>query len=319
MQAFTLKRFDTAPSLENVPEPVPGPGEVQVRIEACALNFADLLMIKGQYQEKPGLPVTLGMEFAGSVSARGPGVAGPAEGSRVAAVAGQGGLAEFAVVPAAACIPIPDAMPTDAAAAFQIAYGTSHVALCHRAGLKAGETVLVLGAAGGVGLTAVEIAHRMGARVVACARGSEKLAIAEAAGADEVIDSDRDDLRDAFKALGGIDVVYDAIGEPLFTPALRACKPEARYLVIGFAGGSVPQIPANILLVKNIDVMGLYWGGYLTFAPDVLTRSLRELFDWYGDGKLTPHVSHRLPLTQAAEGLELLRTRRSTGKIVIQP
>ncbi|MEM1129776.1 MAG: NADPH:quinone oxidoreductase family protein [Pseudomonadota bacterium] len=319
MKAYTLRRIDSQPELGSAARPEPGPGEVQIEIEACALNFADLLMIRGRYQDIPQLPAVLGMEFAGHVSALGPDTPGPAPGTRVAAVAGHGGLAEFAVVPASRCVPVPDAMPLDEAAAFQIAYGTSHVALRHRANLQPGETVLVLGAAGGVGLTAVELAHRMGARVIACARGPEKLAVAKAAGADEVVDSDRDDLREVFKGFGGVDVVYDALGEPHFTPALRACRPEARYLVIGFAGGTVPQIPANILLVKNIDVMGLYWGGYLKFAPEVLTESLAELFSWYEDGKLTPHISHRLPLSRVAEGLEILKERRSTGKIVIQP
>jgi NADPH2:quinone reductase len=203
------------------------------------------------------------------------------------------------------------------AAAFQVAYGTSHVALDHKARLQPGETLLVLGAAGGVGLTAVEIGKHMGARVIACARGADKLAVAQQAGADHLIDAATDNIRDTCRALGGVDVVYDPVGGDQFTAAMRACNPEARILTIGFASGEVPQIPANHLLVKNITVMGLYWGGYLKFRPEVVTDSMSTLFGWYAAGHLRPHVSHLLPLEQAAEALELLRTRKSTGKVVV--
>ncbi|WP_193142574.1 MULTISPECIES: NADPH:quinone oxidoreductase family protein [unclassified Meridianimarinicoccus] len=319
MRAWQLEEIGGTPQLNSVEPPRPGPSEVQIDIAACGLNFADLLTIKGQYQEKPPLPLTLGMEFAGVVRAVGSEVTGLAVGTRVGTYSGGGGLAEVACVPADRCVPLPDAMPFADAAAFQIAYGTSHVALRHRANLQPGETVLVLGAAGGVGLTAVEIAHRMGARVIACARGVEKLDIARRAGADEVIDSETPDLKAALKAMGGVDVIYDAVGDPMFSAALRACRPGARVLVIGFAAGQVPQIPANYLLVKNITVHGLYWGGYLAFAPKVLTDSMAELFDWYAEGKLRPHISHTLPLEKADVGLELLRSRKSTGKVVITP
>jgi NADPH2:quinone reductase len=208
-------------------------------------------------------------------------------------------------------------MPFTEAAAFQIAYGTSHLALDHRARLQRGETLLVLGAAGGVGLTAVEIGKRMGARVIACARGATKLEIARNAGADHVIDSDAPDLRGTLKALGGVDVVYDAVGGPHFMDALRATKPEGRLIPIGFAGGEVPQIPANLLLVKNLTVIGLYWGGYLNFAPQTLGASLATLLQWYKDGGLRPHVSNVLPLDRTAEALDLLRSRKSTGKVVV--
>jgi NADPH2:quinone reductase len=199
-----------------------------------------------------------------------------------------------------------------------VAYGTSHVALDHKAHLQAGETLLVLGAAGGVGLTAVEIGKLMGARVIAAARGAEKLEVAEAAGADHLIDTGTEDLREAVRALDGADVVYDPVGGAQFTAALRACNPEARLIVIGFASGEVPQIKANHLLVKNVSVIGHYWGGYMAFRPEVVTGSLKTLFGWYGDGRLTPHVSHVLPLAEAAAGLELLRSRKSTGKVVIE-
>ena len=210
-------------------------------------------------------------------------------------------------------------MSFEDAAAFQIAYGTSHVALDHKARLQPGETLLVLGAAGGVGLTAVEIGKLMGARVIACARGANKLAVARQAGADHLIDAGADDIRAACRALGGVDVVYDPVGGDQFRAAFRACNPEARILTIGFASGEVPQIPANHLLVKNLSVMGLYWGGYLKFRPEVVTDSLKTLLGWYETGRIKPHISHVLPLDQAAEALELLRSRQSTGKVVVTP
>lgn len=319
MQAFQILSPNTPPVLREVPIPDPGPGEVQLRIAACGLNFADLLTIKGTYQEKPTLPHTLGMELSGTITALGTGVHGWAKGDRVALFSGGGGLAEYGVFPAERCVRLPDEMGFDVAAGFLIAYGTSHLALNHRARLAAGETVVVLGAAGGVGLTAVEIAARMGARVIACARGADKLAIAARAGAAETLDTGRPDLRAALRALGPVDVIYDAVGEPVFSDALRATRRGARVLIIGFAGGQVPQIPANYLLVKNLTVHGLYWGGYLDLDPRALTTSLETLLDWYGAGRLHPHVSHVLPLSRAAEALELLRTRTSTGKVVVRP
>jgi NADPH2:quinone reductase len=284
---------------------------------ACGLNFADLLMIEGKYQERPESPVTLGMEAAGVVEALGSGVERLAVGTRVAVSSNGGGLAEYGCFAAERCLPIPETMPFEDAAAFQIAYGTSHVALNHRAHLRPGETLLVLGAAGGVGLTAVEIGKRMGARVIACARGGGKLKVAEAAGADHLIDSETADLRAAAKALGGADVVYDPVGGDQFDAALGATNPDGRIIVVGFAGGRVQQIPANHLLVKNISVLGLYWGGYLAFRPEVLSGSLATLLDWYATGDIRPHISHVLPFARAAEALELLRGRKSTGKVVV--
>lgn len=317
MRAFRLETTGGPAQLRDIARPLPGPDQVRLRIMACGLNFADLLMINGKYQERPALPFTMGMELAGVVEALGANVTGLALGSRVAVFAGTGGLADWGCFDARACTPIPEAMRFEEAAAFQIAYGTSHLALAHRARLQPGETLLVMGAAGGVGLTAVEIGKRMGARVIATARGSEKLQIAKAAGADHLIDSDAPDLRAALKALGGVDVVYDAVGGPNFMEALRATKPEGRLIPIGFAGGEVPQIPANLLLVKNLTVIGLYWGGYLNFAPEILARSMATLFDWYKSGGLRPHISHSLPLERAQEALDLLRARKSTGKIVV--
>jgi NADPH2:quinone reductase len=233
------------------------------------------------------------------------------------AVPGRGGLAELAAVPADLCVPLPDGMAAVDAAAFSIAYGTSHLALVRRARLEAGETLLVLGAAGGVGLTAVELGALMGARVIAAARGAEKLEVARAAGAQHLVDADGD-LTEAVKALGGADVVYDPVGGPLYRAALSACRPEARYLVIGFAGG-VPEVRPGHLLVKNVSLIGHYWGGYLSFRPEVVRESLTTLLGWYAEGRLRPHVSHVLPLDRAGEGLELIRTRASTGKVVVTP
>lgn len=317
MRSFSIRAVGDEPTFHDLDKPEPGAGQVVVAVGACGLNFADLLMIDGKYQERPRLPITLGMEIAGRVHAIGPGVTGLLPGDRVAAVPGTGGLAPYCVVDAARCVPLPDRMPDVDAAAFQIAYGTSHLALTHRAALQRGERLLVLGAAGGVGLTAVELGAKLGAHVIACTRGDAKLEIARAAGAHDIVDSDVPDLTQRLKAMGGLDVIYDAVGDPLFSAALRATRPGARVLVIGFAAGSVPQIPANYLLVKNISVHGLYWGGYLGFSPEVLTRSLSDLMAMYEAGDIAPHVSHVLPLERAAEGLELLRSRASTGKVVI--
>ncbi|MFD1342400.1 NADPH:quinone oxidoreductase family protein [Litorisediminicola beolgyonensis] len=317
MRAYQVTGFDTEPAFADIAVPEPGAGEIRLKIAACGLNFADLLMIKGTYQATPEPPFTLGMEVAGTIDALGDGVDGLEIGDRVAVFGGCGGLAEYGVFDAKRAAKLPDGMDLPTAAGFQIAYGTSHVALDHRARLQPGETLLVLGAAGGVGLTAVEIGKLMGATVIACARGADKLEAAKAAGADHLIDAKTQDIRAEVKALGGADVVYDPVGGEQFEAAFRACKPEARLLPIGFASGDVPQIKSNHLLVKNLTVLGVYWGGYLEFRPEVVTESLDQLFAWHEAGTLRPHLSHVLPIDEVAEGLALLRERRSTGKVVI--
>jgi NADPH2:quinone reductase len=317
MRAYQMTLANTPPALVQIDRPNPGPGEVRVKIGACGVNFADLLMVDGTYQDCPALPFTLGMELAGTVDALGDGVSTPKIGSRVAIFVGSGGMADYGVFAADRCFLLPDSINLIEAAAFQIAYGTSHLALTHRARLCAGETLLVLGAAGGVGLTAVEIGKLLGARVIAVARGAERLKVAQAAGADIMLDSETVDIRAACNDLGGVDVVYDAVGDPAATAALRTLKPEGRFLSIGFASGTVPKFAANHLLVKNISVHGFYWGGYAKFAPKVLANSLAILLEWHAQGKLHPHISHILPLERAAEALELLRSRRSTGKVAI--
>lgn len=316
MRAFQLARTGTRPELADLPLATPGSGEVAVRIAACGLNFADLLMIEGKYQDIPPTPFVMGMEAAGTVVAAGPG-ARLRPGTRVAVFAGRGGLAEAGVFAERCCTPLPEGMGFIEAAAFQIAYGTSHMALARRARLAPGETLAVLGAAGGVGLTAVEIGRRMGTRVIAVARGADKLDVARRAGADILIDSETPDLRGALKAAGGADVVYDAIGGAAGVAAFRALRPGGRYLVIGFASGAHPELPLNHALVKNLEIHGVYWGGYLRLDPDALRASMTELFALWQAGGLRPHVSATYPLERAEEALELLRSRRSTGKIVV--
>lgn len=319
MRAFMIATAGAAAAVTDCPKPDPAAGELRLKIAACGLNFADILMEKGTYQDTPTAPFTLGMEVAGVVDALGPNTVGPAPGTRVAVFGGHGGLAEYGCFDVARAVVLPGSMSFTDAAALQIAYGTSHVALQHRARLQPGETLLVLGAAGGVGLTAVEIGKIMGARVIACARGADKLAVAKTAGADHLIDATTADIRAEVKALGGADVVYDPIGGAQFEAAFRACNPEARILPIGFASGDVPQVKTNHLLVKNLSVLGVYWGGYLKFRPDVVTDSLKTLIDWHSAGRISPHVSHVLPLDRAAEALALLRDRKSTGKVVVTP
>lgn len=319
MRAFAVEAVGTAPRVMDLPEPEPRPGEVILAVAACALNFADLLMAKGTYQEIPDPPFALGMEVAGVVLALGEGVEGVeglSVGDRVAGFPGRGGLAERVALPAQQCLRMPEGLSMHAAAAIQVAYGTSELAL-DRARLARDETLLVLGAGGGVGLTAVELGRRLGAKVIACARGEAKLAAAREAGAHHAVDS-TDDLREAVRALGGADVVFDPVGGALGEAALRTLKPLGRHLVIGFAAGEPPTFKANHLLVKNVDVIGLYWGGYRRFAPQRLVEGLTRVAEAVAAGELKPRIDSVLPLDRAEEGLALLRDRRATGKVVIE-
>ena len=318
MRAMQVVELGQPLHLRDIPKPAATAGRVVVKVHTCGLNFGDLLAIKGTYQERPEVPFTLGMELCGAITEVGEGVADFAVGQRIAAYCGFDALADYASVPAEVCVAIPDAMSDEDAAAFLITYGTSHVALDYKARMQPGERLLVLGASGGVGLTAVELGKQMGAEVVAVARGGDKLAVAKAAGADHLIDSETDDIRAVVKAVGGADVVYDPVGGAQFDAALRACNPEARLIPLGFASGEVPQIPANYLLVKNLTVIGLYWGGYTRINPKVLTDSFDVLTRWYVEGRIKPHVSHVLPLEEANAALDLLRTRKATGKVVVR-
>ena len=319
MHALVVESLGATPTWDVVDRPEPGAGQVRIRINAAALNFADTLMIDGTYQETPPCPFVPGMEVCGIVDAVGE-ESGPfSRGERIASFCGHGGLAEFVVVSADRCFLVPDTMDDITAAAFPIAYGTSHLALTRRARLAAGETLVVLGAAGGVGLTAVEIGKALGARVVAVARGEAKREAALRAGADVAIDAETPDLRGALKAAGPIHVVYDPVGGAAGEAVLRVLAPEGRYVIIGFASGDLPSLRPNHLLVKNVDVIGFYWGGYRAFAPGVLTDSLAQLTRWHSEGRIRPQTSHVLPMTQANDGLDLLRRREATGKVVLTP
>jgi NADPH:quinone reductase len=322
MRAWQIETLGQPPALVQRAAPTPGPGEALIRIAAAGLNFADLLMVEGRYQEKPALPFVPGMEMAGWVEALGPqtdksGPVGLTLGSRVIGAWGTGALAEYVCMPAARLSLMPDAMTMADGAAFQIAFGTSHLALTHKARLQPGETLFVTGAAGGVGLTAVTIGKRLGARVIASARGAGRLDVVRSAGADVVIDSDAPGLTQELRALGGVDVFYDTVGSPAFDAALRACRPDGRLLAIGFASGHVPQVPANLLLVKNLTVSGFWYGGYQGHAPQLVSDSMATLLRWHSDGGLASHVSHILPFENLSEGLDHLRNRTATGKVVI--
>jgi NADPH2:quinone reductase len=323
MKAIMCREFGdlSVLKLEEVPDPVAGPGQALVRIRACGINFADSIMAAGRYQNQPALPFIPGSEIAGDVVALGEGVDGFAVGDRVMGLTG-GGYAEMAAVNADRLTRLPDGLTYEQAASFAVTYGTSHVALAHRARLKPGETLLVHGAAGGVGLTAVELGKIMGARIIATAGGPDKLEIARAAGADETIDYLAEDIRERVKALTGgrgADVIYDPVGGDVFDASLRCVAFEGRILVIGFAGGRVPQIPANHVMVKNVDIIGVNRPAYDVLAPEVSRRSQEQLLEWLAQGRIAPLVSKTFPLERAVEGLESVVTRKSTGKVVITP
>jgi NADPH:quinone reductase len=322
MRAVLCKEFAGPEKLvvEEVPAPPLREGGVRVKIRAAGVNFGDTLLVAGQYQDKPALPFIPGMEIAGVVGEVAPGVKHLKVGDRVLGSVGRGGFAEEVVADADAVHRIPDKMEFAAAAGFPVAYSTSHGAFLWRARLKPGETVLVLGASGGVGLTAVEIAKVMGATVIAASGGAEKLAVAKRAGADHLIDYTSENLRERVKEITGgrgVDVVYDPVGGDAFEQSLRSIAWEGRIIIIGFAGGQVPQIKANHVLVKNIDIVGFFWGSYRQHKPHLMAESLQQLFRWFEEGKLKPHVSHRLPMDRVKEALDLLKTRKSTGKVVL--
>jgi len=318
IRAMQLVNYNEPLALNLIKKPEPKSNQLLLKIHTVGMNFGDTLMMRGTYQEKPDLPFTLGMEICGTVETIGRDVSNFSVGDRVAVYSGFGGLSEYGCFAADQCVLVPDSMSSEDAAAFLVAYGTSHIALERRAKLQKGEILLVLGASGGVGLTAVELGKLMGAKVIACARGKQKLEICKRMGADYLINSESENIRDIVKSLGGADVVYDPVGGEQFNSALRACNPEARILPLGFASGNVPQIPANIILVKNIEIIGFYWGGYTKFNPKVLIDSFNKLFELYDGGKLKPHISNVLPLEKANEALNLLRERKATGKVIIK-
>lgn len=309
--------------LDDLPTPNTGSGQVMIDVHAAGVNFADTLMIAGQYQEKPNLPFVPGLEVAGTVRAIGPGVKRLSPRQRVMAVLDHGGFAEQAVAREADVFPIPDEMDFATAAGFPIAYGTAYGALRWRADMRPGELLLVTGAAGGVGLSAVEVGKALGATVIAGASGVDKLALAAARGADHVIDYRVEDLRarlkDIAQKLGktGIEVAFDPVGGDTFDALFRTMAWGGRVVVIGFAGGRVQQIPANLLLVKNASAVGFWWGSYRRHAPELLAPAFAELIGWWSQGLLKPHVSNRLPLGEVGEALKVLKERRATGKVVL--
>jgi NADPH:quinone reductase len=309
--------------LDDLPTPTTGPGQVMIDVHAAGVNFADTLMIAGQYQEKPNLPFVPGLEVAGTVRAIGPGVKRLTPRQRVMAVLDHGGFAEQAVAREADVFPIPDEMDFATAAGFPIAYGTAYGALRWRADMRPGELLLVTGAAGGVGLSAVEVGKALGATVIAGASGVDKLALAAARGADHVIDYRVEDLRarlkDIAQKLGktGVEVAFDPVGGDTFDALFRSLAWGGRVVVIGFAGGRVQQIAANLLLVKNASALGFWWGSYRRHAAELLAPAFAELIGWWSQGLLKPHVSNRMPLGEAAEALKILKERRATGKVVL--
>jgi NADPH2:quinone reductase len=307
--------------VEEVAAPNPGPGEVLIAVRATAVNYADALMTAGRYQTRPALPFSPGLETAGVVSACGEGVTRLKPADRVMAILAYGGLAEMAVAPESETFPIPAGMSFEEAGAFPVAYISSHVAIRWQGRLEAGETLLVLGAAGGVGLTAVEIGKAMGARVIAAASTPEKLAVARERGADDLVNYTTEKLTERVMALTdgkGADVCFDPVGGDLFDAALSALGWGGRILVMGFVGG-VQNIPANRLLVKHRAALGSSLRYFRWHAPDKLRRSVDELLQWYEAGKLRPCISHRLPLEKSVEAIRLLTERRAYGKVVVVP
>jgi NADPH2:quinone reductase len=324
MRAVVCRELTGVSGLEYVndwPEPQAGPGEVLVDVKAAALNFPDLLMIQGLYQERPPLPFVVGTEMSGVVAAVGEGVTHVAPGDRVVAACGRT-LAERVVAKAPFVIPAPGKLAFASAAGICITYFTSMHALKQRAQLKAGETLLVLGAAGGVGTTAVELGKRMGAVVIAAASSDAKLELVRKLGADHVVNYATEDLRERIKAITsgkGVDVVYDPVGGTLAEPALRSMAWGGRYLVIGFAGGDIPRIPLNLPLLKGCSIVGVFWGSFAARERDVQRRNVMELWEMFESGQLVPVVGETHPLADYAKAFESLAARRAQGKVVLLP
>ncbi len=320
MKAMLCRAFGAPLEFAEIDSPMPGHGEVRIRVAACGVNFPDTLIVDGKYQIRPELPFSPGGEISGEVEAVGTGVDGFAVGDPVMAVTLYGGFAEQLIARPVQMMHRPDSMDPVTAAAFSMTYGTTMHALTQRANLQAGETLVVLGAAGGVGLTAVELGALMGARVIAAASSEEKLALARRYGATETINYSEVSLRDELKALtdgAGADVIYDPVGGDLGLEAVRGLGWNGRLLIIGFAGGEIHKVPANLPLLKGASVVGVFWGAFREREPDLERENFRQLFAWYEDGRLNPLISAQYPLEGAAEALEVLKTRKATGKLVL--
>ncbi|MEO1263110.1 MAG: NADPH:quinone oxidoreductase family protein [Bacteroidota bacterium] len=323
MKAIICKEYGppSSLSLEELPDPVPGPKEILVEVKAAAINFPDTLIIQGKYQFKPEMPFVPGSDIAGVVKAVGEGVKHVKVGDDVLGMVMTGGFAEQTIVPAKMCFPQPPGMPPTVAASFMMAYGTSHHALKDRAKLKKGETLLVLGASGGVGLAAVELGKLAGARVIAAASTDEKLELCKQYGADEVINYNKENLKKRAKELTdgkGVDVIYDPVGGSYSEPALRAIGWEGRYLVVGFAAGDIPKIPLNLALLKGCQIVGVFWGSFAMRSPNDNMANTIELIQWYAQGKLKPHIHATYPLSETPKALEEMIERKVRGKVVIE-
>jgi NADPH2:quinone reductase len=325
VKAVVCKRFGGPEVLEvdELPDPSPRSGQLMVEVGACAVSFPDLLMIQDRYQFKPGLPFVPGGEVAGVVRAVGEGVQGFAPGDRVlGSTVSVGGMAELALLTAERTVALPDGADLADVAGLLYGYGTAHHALKDRAGLRPGESLVVLGAAGAVGLAAVEVGRVMGARVIAAASSDEKLELCRRHGAAETINYSREDLKARMRELtggDGADVVYDPVGGAYAEPAIRSTAWAGRYLVIGFAAGDIPRIPLNLALLRGCSIIGVFWGSFVGREPARHRDNVAELVSWWADGKLRPHTSASYPLEQAGDALRDLAERRALGKVVVTP
>lgn len=324
MKAILCKAWGLPDTLvvEDLPDVIPGAGQVAIDVQAAGVNFPDVLIIQNKYQFKPELPFSPGGELAGTVRALGEGVTQYKVGDKVIAFVGHGGFAQQISVPVQAVMPMPPGMDFDIAAAITLTYGTSHHAVVDRAQLKAGETMLVLGAAGGVGLAAIEIGKVLGARVIAAASSDEKLEVCKAHGADATINYSTQDLREAVKAATGgkgPDVIYDPVGGIYAEPAFRSIGWRGRYLVIGFANGEIPKLPLNLTLLKGASLVGVFWGEFAKREPKANLAAMRELMGWLAEGKIKPHISGRYALADTPQALNDMAARKVTGKVVILP
>ena len=324
MKAIVCRSFGPPRSLElaEVPDPVAGPGEVVVKVAVAGLNFFDILIVAGRYQIKPPFPFSPGGELAGTVESVGPGVDEFKPGDRVMGYTNYNAARERVAVRTEKLVALPHDLDFERGAALTVTYGTAYYALQHRAALRAGETLAVLGATGGVGLAAVELGALMGARVIACASSADKLAFARAHGADEAVSYEHEDLRDALRRLGGphgIDVVFDPVGGRFSEPAVRSLTFGGRHLVIGFAAGDIPRLPLNLVLLKSCAVIGVYWGSWVRSAGDEFRGAMAQLARWCAQGRLSCHVQHVYPLAQTADALEALAARKVMGKVLVRP
>ena len=305
---------------KELPTPQPGPGQVLIQIQAASLNFPDLLIVQNKYQMKPELPFVPGSEYAGTIEAVGEDVKHLAVGQTVACLSGTGGFATHTLAPAKLCLPLPDGFSATDGAAFIMTYATSHHALVDRAQLRAGETVLILGAAGGVGTAAIQIAKAMGAKVIAAASTDEKCALCTSLGADETINYSQQNLREVLKELTqgrGPDVIYDPVGGELAEPAFRSIAWRGRYLVVGFAGGPIPSLPLNLPLLKGASLVGVFWGDFARREPQANAAMMAELGLWYAQGKIKPVIDRTLPMSELKAAYTLMGSRSVKGKLVM--